>query len=171
MMLVALALPACAGDGGASFDGPLSYVRGGGQTGEARKLTVRPDGTGTFVVERGLAQPREVAIRLTAGERDRLAKAVASVDLGAIAEDESEPIPDAFGYGISSATRRSTGRPKIGPRAPRAVSRTVAVAEKYGPSDPARVTLVELSEHRLQLAHAARDLMVVAVVPAHVWPR
>jgi hypothetical protein len=39
---------------------------------------VRPDGTGTFVVERGLAQPRKVAIRLTAGERDRLAKAVSS---------------------------------------------------------------------------------------------
>jgi hypothetical protein len=137
MMLVALALPACAGDGGASFDGPLSYVRGGGQTGEARELTVRPDGTGTFVVERGLAQPREVAIRLTAGERDRLAKAVASVDLGAIEDDESEPIPDAFGYGISYGGEEVHWQADHRPEQLDALGGELSrLAEKYGPSEP-----------------------------------
>ena len=68
-------------------------------TGEARELTVRPDGTGTSWSSAGWAAAR--AVRLTAGERDRHAKAVSSVDLGAIEDDESEPIQDAFGYGIS----------------------------------------------------------------------
>jgi len=135
-MLVALALGACGGDGG-SFDGPLSYVRGGGQTGEARELTVRPDGTGTFVVERGLAQPRKLAIRLTAGERDRLAKALSSVDLGGIEDDESEPIPDAFGYGISYGGEEVQWQADHRPEQLDALGGELSrLAQKYGPSEP-----------------------------------
>ena len=77
------------------------YVRGGGQTGEARRLTVRPDGTGTFEVQRGMLEPRRTAIRLAPPERDRLARLLSEVDLGAVGDDDSEPIPDAYGYEVS----------------------------------------------------------------------
>ena len=137
MVLVVLALAACAGDGGASFDGPLSYVRGGGQTGEARELTVRPDGTGTFVVARGLAEPRKLAIRLTADERDRLAKAVSAVDLGGIDDDESEPIPDAYGYGIRYGGDEVNWQADHPPEQLDALSAELSrLAEKYGPIEP-----------------------------------
>ena len=130
--LVALVLPACGGGDG-SFDGPVTYVRGGGETGEARALTVRPDGTGTFVVERGLAQPRRVAIRLAEAERERLARVLAEVDLSTISDDDSEPMPDAFGYSIGYGGEEVSWQAEHRPEQLDALGDELArLAEKYG---------------------------------------
>jgi hypothetical protein len=134
MTLVALALSACGGDdGGGSFDGPVTYVRGGGETGEARELTVRPDGTGTFVVARGLAQPTRAAIRLTERERGRLASLLSEVDLGSIGDDKSEPMPDAFGYSVSYGGQEVSWQAEHRPEPLAALTDELSrLAEKYG---------------------------------------
>jgi hypothetical protein len=130
-LLAGLAPVACGGD--RSFDGPITYVRGGGETGEARELTVRPDGTGTFAVERGLARPRRVAIRLAEGERDRLARALAEVGLSTISDDESEPMPDAFGYSIGYGGEEVSWQAEHRPAQLDALEGELArLAEKYG---------------------------------------
>ena len=109
-MVLAVAWPlACGGgDGGGEFDGPLTYVRGGGETGQARTLIVRPDGTGSVQLEHGIDDPERVTLRLTAQERDRLARLVGAVDLGAIEEDDSRADPGRLR--LFGAPRRRGGR-------------------------------------------------------------
>ena len=99
-MVLAVAWPFACGGGGGDFDSPLTYVRGGGETGQARTLVLRPDGTGSVQVERGTDAPVRVSIRLTGEERDRLTRLVDDVDLGGIEEDGSEPMPDAYSYSV-----------------------------------------------------------------------
>jgi hypothetical protein len=136
-VVATLAVAACGGGDGESFDGPLTYVRGGGLTGEARTLTVRPDGTGTFVVERGLVLPRRAAIRLEAGERDRLARLLSEVDLGPIEDDESEPMPDAYGYSIGYRGEEVSWQTDHRPEHLDALTGELSrLAEKYGPPEP-----------------------------------
>ena len=71
-----LSLTGCGGDDASvdSLSGPLEYERGGGIAGEAEKLIVRPDATGSFERRRGLDQEAK-DVKLTASERDELAEA------------------------------------------------------------------------------------------------
>jgi hypothetical protein len=133
-MLTVLAVAWPLGCGGQTFDGPLTYVRGGGETGQARTLIVRPDGTGSVQLEHGIDAPERVTLRLTVQERDRLARLVGEVDLGAVAEDEREPIPDAYGYSVRLGDDEASWQSEGLPPELQALWRELeALAEKYGP--------------------------------------
>jgi hypothetical protein len=135
-MLIVLAvtwpLAAC---GGGEFDGPLTYVRGGGETGEARTLVLRPDGTGSAELSRGTAAPKRVTLRLTAAERGRLRKLVPAVDLGGLEVDDSEPIPDAYSYSIALGGDEADWQAaEIPPELSALWAELEGLAEKYGPA-------------------------------------
>ena len=134
-MVLAVAWPlACGGGGGGGFDRPLTYVRGGGETGQARTLIVRPDGTGSVQVEHGIDDPERVSLRLTGDERARLAGLVEDVDLDALEEDDSEPIPDAYSYSISLGDEESGWQAAyIPPELEQLWAELEALGEKYGP--------------------------------------
>ena len=133
LMVLAVSWPLACGDGGA-FDGPLTYVRGGGETGQARVLVVRPDGTGAVQLEHGIDDPERVTLRLTAQERDRLARLVEQVDLGALDADESEPIPDAYSYSVRLGDEEARWQASFVPAELQALwAELEALGEKYGP--------------------------------------
>jgi hypothetical protein len=96
-----LTLSACGGDEPSSnaLSGPLTYGRSGGDAGETEILTVRPDGTGSFEVDRGLKQ-EHTDIAVTAEESEQLAELVSGLDLGSIDVEKAEPIPDGYGYTV-----------------------------------------------------------------------
>lgn len=134
IVITGLTLCACGGGEDRAFDGPLTYVRGGGLTGEGRRLTVQPDGSGTFDVNRGLHESRR-AIRLTPAERERLAPLVSRLDLGDLDVEETEPMPDAFAYSVSYGGEEVGWQTSQQPEALDPLMHELSrLAEKYGPS-------------------------------------
>ena len=132
-MMLAVAWPFACGDGD-GFDRPLTYVRGGGETGQARTLVVRPDGTGSVQVEQGTDAPVRSPIHLTGDERDRLAQLVGQVDLDGIEVEDSEPIPDAYSYSVRLGDEEAGWQAayipsELGPL----WAELEALGEKYGP--------------------------------------
>ena len=129
-----LSLTGCGGDdpSSSSLSGPLEYERGGGIAGEAEKLIVRPDATGSFERQRGLNQEAK-DVKLTASERDELAGLVEDSDFASVQSVKSEPMPDAYEYAISYGDHEVTWQADDTPEGLEDLQAKLAdLAEKYG---------------------------------------
>ena len=119
---------------------------------------MRPDGTGSVQLEHGIDEPERVTLRLTGEERDRLARLVGAVDLGAIEEDDPNRSRTRTAIRCASASEEAGWQSEghaAGARG--ALARAGGAGAEVRAS--ARVALVELAQHRLQLPHAPRDLV------------
>jgi hypothetical protein len=129
-----LALAGCGGDDAASatLAGPVEYVRSGGLAGETETLTIRPDGAGTFELDRGLDQPSK-DFEISDEERERLAGLVQEADLASVQVEQSDPVPDAYVYSLSYDGRKVAWETDHEPEPLDELTDALSdLAEKYG---------------------------------------
>ena len=130
------------------------------QTGQARTLIVRPDGTGSVQLEHGIDEPERVTLRLTArGARPaRAARPEPSTSARSRRTSPSRSrTPTATRCSLGERGGQLAGRRTSPPELEPLWGELEALAREVRAS--ARVALVELAQHRLQLTHAPRDLI------------
>jgi hypothetical protein len=103
LALAFLTVVGCGGESSAAtLGGTLSYVRSGGLAGETDELTIQRDGRAKVTTDRGGAQ----SFKLTASEREKIAKLVKEADLATLKVRKTPPVPDGYAYEIAYGTRK-----------------------------------------------------------------